>query len=912
MRSLRRFFVRVANFATRHRDEERLREEIEEHVALETAENLRAGLSSAEARRRALLKFGPVEAIKEDYRAEKGMMFVETLLQDVRYGLRMLRKSPGFTFVAVLTLALGIGANAAIFSLMDQILLLSLPVPHPEQLVVLRSPGPNHGHTWGDIDNGAQSFSYPMYQDLRARATVFSGLLACREITVNVAGQGETQQSRADLVSGNFFQTLGVQPALGRLFTLDDETAPGANPVAVLSYGYWTRQFGADPSILNKLLTINGIPLTVVGVASKGFYGVQIGSAADIFIPVTMKAQMAPNMLQMLEERNDHWLPIIGRLKPEMTLARAQTALQLIYEPILESDAKLLKLSGNDLKRFTSKPLLLTSGAHGRLVLQDSIEEPLLVLMSMVGLVLLIASANLAGLLVARGEARRREIGVRLAMGAGRARLIRQLLTESLLIAIAGGAAGIVPAVWCLHAMAGALPPDAGMAGFVRGLDFRVLCFAGLITISASLLFGLTPAIRATHVDVQSTLKDQGSSVSEGRSNINLRKVLIVSQVALTAVLLAGAGLFARTLRNLERTNLGVDTTHILQFAVAPNLNGETPAQTQRFADRARSEIASLPGVRSVSISTMPIFANDDASFNITPEGYPMQPGENTDVLYDYIGPNYFSTMGIPLMVGREFAETDTAASPKVCIINETLAQRFFAGRNPIGLHVTRGAGNSSTNPPMEIIGVAANSKWDGARGDIVPFLYLPYSQDANLGQLAFYVRTRHNPAQMAATLRLVIHRLDSNLPVNDLRTLDEQVSHSMSSDRLVATLSVSLAVLAALLAALGLYGVLAYVVARRTREIGIRMALGGQRADISWLVVGQGARLTVIGGTIGIVVALVVMRLITSLLYGVMAWDPLTYAAVIAMLAVVSGAACYVPARRAMRVDPMVALRYE
>jgi putative ABC transport system permease protein len=907
---LRQSFHRLLSFFRRAQLDRDLDAELRSHLEMAFERNLAQGMSPEQAHRQAHVEFGGVEQTRQTYRERRGLPFLDALFQDLRFALRMLCKSPGFTSVAVLTLALGIGANAAIFSLTDQILLRDLPVPHPEQLVILRSPGPNHGHVWSDVDQGAQSFSYLMYKDLRERATVFSGVLACRETTVNVSGHGDTRAAHADLVSGNFFETLETQPALGRLFTPGDETAPGANSVAVLSYGYWSRQFGGDPSILNKSLTVNGVPLTVVGVARKGFYGVQIGSTPDIFIPVTMKAQMAPNMLQTLEDRTDHWLPVMGRLKPGITVARAEAMLQPIYQPILESDAKLLKLSGNDLQRFVSKPLLLAGGAHGRLVLQQDAQEPLLVLMSMVGLVLLIACANLAGLLVARGEARQREIAVRLSMGAKRARLIRQLLTESLLIAIAGGAAGIALAWWCLDAIVAAIPPGQGMLGLVTSLDFRVLWFAIALSLATSVLFGFAPAMRATRLDLQSTLKDQGSSVSAGRSNVRLRKVLIVSQVALTAVLLAGAGLFARTLVNLEHANLGVNTSHVLQFSVAPDLNGGTPAETLVFANRARNEIAALPGVRSLSISAIEIFAGDDSSSNFTPEGY--RPGEDTDALYDYIGPNYFSTMGIPLIAGREFAESDTAESPKVCIINEKLAQRSFAGRNPIGLHITHGASKLSTNPPMEIVGVVANSKWDDARSNIVPFLYIPYSQDKNLGHLSFYIRTERDPSSMAASLHSLIERLDPHLPVNNLRTLEAQVSNSMFSDRLVAALSVSLALLAALLAALGLYGVLAYVVARRIREIGIRMALGGERADILRLIVGQGVRLTLVGGAMGIVAALVVTRWVASLLYGVTAHDPLTFVGVVVLLAIVSTAACCIPARRAMRVNPIVALRYE
>ena len=910
--------LRLRSLFRRAQADQELDDELREHLERKTEEYVAQGIAQAEAHRRARLDMDGIEQTKEKCRDARRVYWIQDLIQDLRYGLRILRKSPGFSTVAVLTLALGIGANTAIFSLTDQILLRELPVPHPEQIFILRSPGPNHGHTWGDVDQGAQSFSYPMYKDLRERATVFSGLLACRRITVNVSGHGETQAAHADLISGNFFQTLEVQPVLGRLFTSSDETAPGANTVAVLSYSYWSRQFGADPSILNKPLTVNGIPLTVVGVARKGFYGVQIGLTPDLFIPVTMKAQMAPNPNQRLEDRTDHWLPVMGRLKPGTKVARAEAELQPIYQPLMESDAKLHKLSGDDWKRFISKPLLLAGGAHGRLVLQEGAQEPLLVLMSMVGLVLLIACANLAGLLVARGEARQREIGVRLAMGAKRMRLIRQLLTESLLVAIGGGAAGIALAWWCLNTITAAIPPGQGMLGLVTNLDFRVLWFAIALTLATSIVFGLAPAMRATRLDLQSTLKDQGSSVSAGRSNVGLRKLLIVSQVALTAVLLAGAGLFARTLVNLEHANLGVNTGRVLQFSVAPDFNGSTPAQTIAFADRARNEIAAFPGVRSVSISSAEILANDDYVSNFTPEGYVPQPGhvpqpgDDTDAMYDYIGPNYFSTMGIPLIAGREFAESDTSGSPKVCIINQQLAQRSFAGRNPIGLHLTSGAGKLYTNPPMEIVGVVANSKWDDARSDIVPFLYMPYSQDANLGHLAFYIRTERDPVLMAPSLRSLIQQLDPNLPVNNMRTLEEQVSNSMLNDRVVTGLSVSLALLAALLAALGLYGVLAYVVARRTREIGIRIALGGGRANILQLVVGQGVRLTLVGGAIGLVAALVATRWVASLLYGVTAHDPLTFVGAVALLAIVSGAACYIPARRAMRVDPMVALRYE
>ena len=886
--------------------------EIEAHIALEADRLKEEGFNEQEARAAARRAFGNVTQAQEQFYESNHWRWWDELRQDSRYGLRQLLRTPAFTLVAIVTLALGIGANTAIFSLTDQILLRTLPVPDPQQLVVLRSPGPQNGHCWSDIDNCAQSFSYPMYKALREHSPVFSGLLAYRGIDVNVSGHGTTESAHGVLVSGNYFQTLEIQPALGRLLTANDETASGANTVAVLSYGYWSRQFGADPSIVNQSLVVNGIPLTVVGVAHKGFNGIQIGETPDIFIPVTMKLQMMPTEGHPLEARDDFWLPVAGRLKPGNPRVEAQASLQSMYAALLDEDAKIRgAFSPEGFKRYTSKPLLLITGAHGRLVLQHDAKEPLLVLMSMVGLVLLIACANLAGLLVVRGEARQREMAVRLAMGARRMRLIRQLLTESLLIGVAGGAAGIALASWGMRAMVHAFPPGQGMLGLASSLDYRVLWFAIALTLATSILFGLAPALRATDVDVHSDLKEQGSRVSEGRSGVGLRKALIVAQVSLTAVLLAGAGLFARTLANLEHSDLGVNAGHVLQFSVSPDLNGNTPAQTLQFADRARREIAGLPGVGSVSISTIRMFSDDDMGFNITPQGYPMAHDEDTNVRATYIGPNYFPTLGIPIVAGREFTEADGATNYKVCIINEKLAQRFFAGRNPIGLHIAQGAG-TNVHPDIEIVGIVANSKWDNPRSDVVPFMYMPYSQEPRLGALTFYVRTDREPEPMAATLRSVIKRLDPNLPVNDMRAIAAQIRDSMFDARLVATLSVSLALVAALMAALGLYGVLSYIVVRRTREIGVRMALGGQRSDILRLVIGQGLWLTVLGGVIGTFVALISSQWVASLLYGITARDPATFLTVSVLLAMVSGLACYLPARRATKVDPIVSLRYE
>jgi predicted permease len=835
---------------------------------------------------------------------------MNTLLQDLRYALRMLAKSPGFTVIAVLTLALGIGANTAIFSLMDQVLLRRLPVPHPEQLVEVRSPGPVEGRYWSDSP-GRTSFSYPLYKEMRAQFTnAFSGLLATFPVALDISGQGASQRGEGELVSGNYFEVLGVTPALGRVFSMADETASGANPVAVLSYGYWTRQFGRDPSILNKPLTVNGTSLTVVGVAGQGYKGIEIGAVPDIFIPLTIYEQIDPNQGK-LDDHKNWWVQILGRLRPGFTAARAEAAVLPAYHALLESELPIVQPSRTERAQFLAKKIVLDSGAQGRPVVQRDAEGPLKILMAMVGMVLLIACANLASLLTARGESRQREIAVRLALGAGRWRLIRQLLTESFVLAIGGGALGLAIASWVLTFLVGALAQGAGVDGLGARLDSTVLLFACAVSILTAVLFGLAPAMRATRVDLQSTLKEQGTSVTGSGGSVRMRKVLIVGQVALTAVLLAGAALFTQSLAHLATTSLGVKTDHVLQFTLGPELDGYKPPQTLSLFDQLRQQIGALPGVRSVALAMIPIFQSDESSANFTFEGYQAKSEEDTDCWENWLSPNYFSAMGIPLLQGREFTAADSATSAKVAIINEKSAEKFFAGRNPVGMRVAFGSGDN-IHPDIQIVGVVANSKHDDPRDEIKPFIYFPYSQFDRLGFGTFYVRTQQDPTALTNEVRQAVASRDSRVPVLQLRTLAEQIDDSVFADRLVTFLSLCLGLLAALLAAIGLYGVMAYVVARRTHEIGIRMAIGAQREDVLRLILGQGAKLAGIGIVIGIGVGLGVSRFIASQLYGVSAYSPVAFVGVAVLLAIIALAACYVPTRRAMRVDPIVALRYE
>jgi putative ABC transport system permease protein len=840
---------------------------------------------------------------------------MHTLWQDVRYGLRMLAKSPGFTAIAVVTLALGIGANTAIFSITDQVLLRSLPVPHPEQLVELRSPGPNPGHYWSDGIQGS-SFSYPMYQDIREKLTsAFSGLLATYPVTVDISGQGVSERVPGELVSGNYFEVLGVTPALGRTLSKEDATAPGANPVVVLSYEFWARHFGQDPNILNKTLDVNGQSLTIVGVARQGYDGIQIGSVPDLFIPITMKDQMKPGSLP-LANRKDHWVQVLGRLKPGFDRKRAQAACAPTYRALLESELPTYKFSPVEAKRFVSKPLLLDPASQGRPILQLSAQKPLVTLMAIVGLVLLIACANLASLLAARGEARQREIAVRLALGGGRWRLVRQLLTEGLLLSLAGGLCGLLVASWTLKVIVASLVSGAQVAGLGANLDYRVLLFAFASCVLTTLLSSLAPALHATRTDVQSSLKEQGAGAIGGGGSVRMRQALIVAQVALTTVLLAVSGLFVKSLMQLDSTQLGMSPDHVLQFSIEPDLNRYSPSQTIQLFERFEERLRQLPGVRSVAMAMLPIFQNTDADANITAEGYTAKPDENTDCQWNYVSPGYFSAMGIPLLAGREFADADTASSPRVAIINRKLANRYFAGHNPVGMHIAMGGGNG-VHPDIEIVGVVADSKHDDVRDPISPFMYFPYAQaglkhtiPAGFG--TFYVRTNQAPAALAGEVRQNLAGYDPRLPIFDVRTLMDQVDDSMFNDRLVTSFSLTLALLAALLAAVGLYGVTAYVVARRTREIGVRMALGAMTGDVGRMILWQAGRLALLGLAAGTAGAFGAAQLIQSLLYGVKADDPSVFAFCALLLMAVALAACWLPARRATKVDPMVALRYE
>jgi putative ABC transport system permease protein len=832
-----------------------------------------------------------------------------TVTQDIKYGWRMLAKSPGFTLVAVLTLALGIGANTAIFSLTDQILLRTLPIVHPEELVLLRSPGRGPGHVSTDGDEAA-SFSYPTYKDLREQATAFNGLIARYSISLNVAARSQSATADGELVSGNYFQVLGVTPALGRILSMQDETAPGANPVAVLSYGYWMKQFGGSAGALNQVLVVNGTPLTVVGVTRPGFTGVQVGQTPDMFIPITMKAQMTPSWDGM-NDRKDHWVAILGRLKRGMNRTQTESAIQGVYHSILEAEAPAMGMPSEELKQYLARHLLLQDAARGRPVVQNDVQMPLLVLLGMVGLLLLITCANVASLMVARGVVRQREVAVRLAMGARTGQIIRQLLIEAIMLSLVSGVAGVVLGAWILRIMVRAVSTGAGIAGLDANLDWRVMSFALGLSLLAAAVFGLAPALGATKVDLHEALKEQGSRGSSSASTTRLRRVLIVAQVMLTTVLLVSAGLFVRSLHNLKSVDIGIKPDHVIQFTVAPGLNGYSPEKSKAWVEQARQALNALPGIEVAGAATIPVFSDDDSGGNVTVEGYTPVTGEDIHVFRNWTTPHYLAAMGTPLVEGREISESDTASSQKVALINQLMARKFFPGRDPIGMHFAFGGGKK-ISPDIQIIGVVADSKHDDSRSPVMPFAFFPITQKNDLTRATFYIRTKQDPRSVTDEVRKTVMSLDPNLPIAEVKMLSEQVEESMFPVRMITSLSVGLGIVSAILAAIGLYGVMAYSVAQRTREIGIRLALGAQTMHVLKLVVGQGMWLAMVGVGLGLISALGATRVLSSLLFAVKASDPGTFLVVALLLAVVAMLANYIPARRAIEVDPMVALRYE
>ncbi len=838
---------------------------------------------------------------------------------DVRFALRSLSKTPLFSAVAVLSMALGIGANTAIFSLIDQLMLRLLPVKNPTELVLLDSNGNHLGN-----NRGANSFSYPMFQDFRAHNQVFSGVL-CRVTTpVSMSFSGQTERASGEMVSGTYFQVLGIDAAVGRTIAPDDDATVLGHPVVMLSYRYWQMRFGGDPSVLNKNMVLNGHNFTIIGVAARGFDGIEPGSVTELFVPVTMKAWMTPNDvgLEDLNDRRSSWLQILGRLKPGVTPPQAKASMQVLFHQIIEQEAKdpqIARVSEYDRQRFLKATINILPAATGRSFLRTQMTRPLQVLMAIVALVLLIACGNVANLLLVRAAGRQREIAVRLALGAGRWQIMRQLLVESVLLALTGGVAGVAVAYAGVKALLGFLPQSSTELGLATTPDGRVMLFNFGVALVTGLVFGLVPALQATNPDVGPTLKDQARSVA-GSGHGRLRKSLVGAQVTISLLLLIGAGLFIRSLKNLRDVGPGFPASALIAFTVDPSLNGYDGPHSLTFFRELNRKLAAVPGVQSASLAMIGILEDNDWDSTVNVEGYTSKPGEDMNPQFNAISPAYFATLGVPLLEGRDFSDRDTTTIrhpdipfpiPNVIIVNEKLAKRYFGNHSAVGRHI--GFGNEpGAIADMLIIGVVRDFRYQRIRGDItrqafIPYLGLPFTRD-----MTSYVRTPLAPKEAFSAIRRTVASLDRNLPVYNLRTIESTIDASLLNERLVASLSALFGALATLLAVIGLYGVMAYTVEQRTREIGIRLALGAQRHNVVWLVMKEVVAMVGISFAIGLPAAWLSSKLVTSLLYGIRPNDPISIAAPMAALAGVALLAGYVPAFRASRVDPLSALHYE
>lgn len=808
------------------------------------------------------------------------------MFQDLRFGVRMLLKKPGFTVVAVLSLALGTGANTAIFSLINTVMLRPLPIEKPQQLVALNNTAESHAFA---------TFSYPNYKDFRDRTEVFSGLIAYRFQPLSLSHEGINERVWGYEVTGNYFEVLGVGAALGRVISPEDDRNAGGHPIAVMSYKCWQQRFGADPSLIGKDVIVNGRSYTVVGVAPQGFYGTEIVSAPELWFPVAMQAQLEIGN-SWLNERRVENIFVQGRLKPGVTTAQAQTALNAIAAQLEREYPDI-----NEGKRVALSP----PGLFGL-----AFRGPALgfagLLMAIVGIVLLLACINLANLLLARAAERRREIAVRLALGASRFRLVRQLLTESLLLALAGGGLGLLPALWLLNlVMAFKLPVNIPGAIDLR-LDYRVFIFTVLLSLATGVLFGLLPALQATKTDLVPALKDEASFGGYRRSW--LKSTLMVSQMALSLVLLVGGGLMLRALEHAQTIDLGFDPRHAAEVAFDLRLQGYESGQAKEFQKRLLERVRVLPGAQSAGIADLVPVDLHFSRTGVFIEGHAVPRTANAPTaMINRVSPGYFQAMSTRLLQGRDFTEQDDEKAPRVAIINETFARRFFAGEDPIGKRFSLGRPEGTKT---QVIGVVQDGKYAGLNEDPKPFVSRPVWQ-SDVGSTSVIVRTEDDPRRLIAAVRREVQEMDSHLPISS-STLVEKLSLPMLPARIAASVLGGFGLLALALAAIGIYGVISYAVSTRTHEIGIRMALGAQKTDVLKLVLGQGMKLTLIGVAIGLSAALVLTRLMKSLLFGVSATDPMTFAVASLLLALVALLACYLPARRATRVDPMDALRHE
>jgi predicted permease len=904
---------RIYGLLARRELDKDFQQELDAHLEMLTEDNMRKGLAPEEARRAARLRLGGTMQLQQTHREQWGLPWLETVVQDIRYGLRQLRRNPGFTAVAVLTLALGIGANTAIFALMDAVMLRTLPIRDPEQLVQLvcrYHNRPNPDHSGYGSDSEEPTFSYPLFQQLRkhdnALVTTFAFVpLGFTKETVSVVDGKNASMADGEMVSGEFFSGLGVQPIFGRAISDSDEQ-PGAPHVAVISYAYWSRRFGRDGSILGKTITVGGQPTAVIGVAPPEFFGVQPGRSVDIWVPLSKYTGLGPWGIKgtsMFGDGDWWWLMIMGRLKSGASQAQAQAELELTFQ-----QAAAATLSKRP-KPEDGVHLALVPAAKGLDLLRDQYSEPLHILGIGVLLVLLIACANIATLLLARANARAKEITVRLSLGSARGRLVSQLLSESLLLAMSAGALGLGIAVWGVRILARLLTGDVSLLGLVH-INGLVLAFTAASALITTALFGVVPAVATTRGDLVRTLKATPGQ-EFGTARFVTGKALVVGQIAVSMVLLVGAGLMVRTLYNLEHSDLGFRQQNLLVFKLDGTQTGYSGPQLQRLYNRVLYRVRGLPGVQNATYSGFaPLNGwENDGSFavDVGPERV-----QNNDALWNAIGPKFFEALGIPILLGRGIEAKDVGGAPQVAVVNPAFARKFFGKADPVGHRVSQ---DEKFNPrnSAEIVGVVANARYNRLRGEFPPTVYYPAAQmTEDIGSVYFEIRTAKGPMSLLGEARRVVSDISPGLPLADVKTESQQIAEDLVEEHMFARLASFFGFAALLLTCIGLYGTMAYRVSRRTHEIGIRVALGAQRGHILRMVLRETALLVVIGIGVGLPITLASTRLISSLLFGLKPDDAVTIATATALMILVALLAGYWPARRATKVDPMVALRYE
>jgi predicted permease len=835
-------------------------------------------------------------------------------MRNLKLALRTLARTPFVTVVAALSLGLGIGANSAIYSIFHTIMLKKLDVPEPGRLVNLSAPGPKNGsQSCGQAGSCEDVFSYAMFRDLqKSQPKAFAALVAHRDFSANISYEKQATSAQGMLVSGSYFSTLGVQPALGRLLTPADDANRDESPVAVLSHRYWEMKLGRDASVVGKTLTVNGKALTIVGVAAPDFESTTLGNRPSFFVPLAMAPSITEYGSRRLEDRRSYWLYVFGRLAPGATIDQAKAAINSVYSPILRDvEAQLQRnMADSVLPRFKAKQILVSEGSRGQSDMGGGTKQPLILLFAITGLVLLIACANIANLLLARATNREMEMAVRLSLGATRRQLLAQLITESVTLAALGGLASLLFATGTLRGIVAMMPPDVAEE-LPLAMSWPAVGFAAMLSLLTGLAFGLFPALHSTRPDLVTALRNNSGKLAGGRAARRFRTGLATAQIALAMALLMTAGLFVKSLWKINHVEPGVSVDKLVTFSLSAGQSGYDTLRARALFDRVERELASLPGATASTSTMVPLIAGNNWNTGVRVEGFKIDESTNIQSSFNGIGPGHFRTVGMDLLAGREFTEADVKGAPKVAIVNEAFAKKFNLGPNPVGRRMA--IGRSDTLPfDIEIVGLVRDAKYASVKREIPPVYYTPHRQNGTVRDLNFYVRTDGDLATMLRAIPALIRNIDPMLPVEELKTMPQEIEWNTFEDRMFTTLSASFAMLATLLAAIGLYGVLAYSVAQRTREIGVRMALGADSGQVRGLVMRQVGLMVLIGGVIGLGGALGLAKGAQSMLFDMKGADPFVMAAAAFVLTLVALAAGYVPAQRASRVDPMQALRYE